>query len=195
VNDATLPGGGPVIGGDTLAMIGLPSFKTQAPELQLYTKLAGGWSAAKAPAVYPFAAQDFSFSIAVGSGVVAVRGEDPGGSMSPSGVCGIPVFTAGPGGFTGTLTPAACLDLPLDGGAPVAASTNAIVAQTGVSALEVFAEPVGGWSGTVAPAAQLQASDGADLTSVSMSVRRSRPWGRTQPPSTSSPSRPVGGLA
>jgi hypothetical protein len=41
VNDATLPGGGPVIGGDTLAMIGLPSFKTQAPELLLYTKLAG----------------------------------------------------------------------------------------------------------------------------------------------------------
>jgi hypothetical protein len=164
VNDARLFGGGPVIGGDTLAMIGFASFKTQAAELLLYTKAAGGWSAAKAPAVYPVA-RDSSFSIAVSRGLVAVN-VDPDGSTPTSGACSTPVFAAGPGGFTGTLTPVACLP---PNSAPVAAGSNAIVARSPGSAPEVFAEPAGGWSGTVAPAAQLQASDGAGLGSVSMS--------------------------
>jgi hypothetical protein len=100
----------------------------------------------------------------VGSGLVAVHELQVDNVIPAS--CGSPVFTAGPAGFSGRLTPAACL---ADNSAPVAAGANTIVTAAGLATLEVFAEPSAGWSGTVAPAAQLQTSDGVNLSSVSMS--------------------------
>jgi hypothetical protein len=157
------PTNAPVLSGDTLALVAGSS-------LYAYSRPAGGWSAAT-PGTYELPGNqlnDSSFSIAVGHGVIALSGFDPEHLPAQPGECYAPVFTAGPAGFSGAMTPAACLDLAPDSLAPVAAGTNTIVAFTQTE-LQVFAEPTGGWSGPVAPAAQLQASDGSSLGAVSMS--------------------------
>jgi hypothetical protein len=49
------------------------------------------------------------------------------------------------------------------------ADGDTVITGTGHGPAHVFTEPAGGWSGTVQPVAELSPSDGAQLTSVSMS--------------------------
>jgi hypothetical protein len=156
---------GPVIGGDTLATIGITSLRSQAPVLLLYHKGSAGWSHAGPPARFPFRGAPDTFSMAAADGLVAVNGVDDNGNP-PNPACATPVFVAGSGGFSGRLTPAACL---AGGVLPVAATPRMVVATTDSSStIEIFTEPVGGWRGTVAPSATLQASNGDDLGDVSL---------------------------
>jgi len=164
-NDGGSLDSGPVIGGDTLATIGIASSRSQAPVLLLYTKGSAGWSHAGSPASYRFPGAPDRFSMAAADGLVAVLGLDDNGSPTIPG-CTTPVFVAGSRGFSGRLTPAACL---AGGVSPVAATSHMVVATSDSSpGLQIFTEPVGGWSGTVAPSATLQPSDGDDLGDVTV---------------------------
>ena len=169
--DAQLPGGGPVMSRDTLAMVGFPSRRSQTAELLLYSKpSAGGWSAAK-PGVASLGVGLDSTSLAAGNGFAAVSADAGGVTASLSGGCSqIAVFAAGASGFSGSLAPSACLADPAADVRVDAAGSDAVVTPgISYSSLEVFPEPAGGWAGTVGPAAQLQTSDGAYFHSVVMS--------------------------
>jgi hypothetical protein len=169
--DAQIPGGGPAMSRDTLAVVAFPSRRSEAAELLLYSKPnTGAWSTAK-PRVAPLGAGLDSTFLAAGDGFAAINAyADSMAAPLPGGCSQIAVFAGGASGFSGMLSPSACLTDPLVSVRTQAAGSNAVVA-TGAaySSLDVFAEPAGGWAGTLTPAAQLQTSDGADLNSVAMS--------------------------
>lgn len=156
---------GPVVGGDTLATIGILSRSSQQPVLLVYTKRSTGWSHAGPPARFRFPSGFSVFSMAAADGLVAFNGSDPTGG-TPTPACATPVFVAGTAGFHGTLTPTACLSGDVS---PIVATPHTVVAMSSPSTLEVFTEPAGGWAGVVAPSATLQASNGEDLESASLS--------------------------
>ena len=112
--DAQIPGGGPVMSCDTLAVVAFPSRRSGATELLLYRRPnAGGWSAAK-PGVAPLGAGLDSTYLAAGDGFAVINAYADGMAASfPGGCSQIAVFAGGASGFSNTLSPSACLTDPL----------------------------------------------------------------------------------
>jgi hypothetical protein len=124
----------------------------------VFTEPAGGWSRTLH--------ESAKLADAGGAGIlsVAISGQTVVAStvVYRALLGGIDVFTAPPGGWSGTLNETADLGGGSWGSAAISGDTVFATSKLS-SGVSVFSEPSGGWSGTLQAGAQLTASDGASL--------------------------------